>query len=53
MEKDNQESTDLYSLVEFKIEGKKIRNDASYEKDYIEGRYGSIPFIRDLNVIKE
>ena len=34
------ESTELYSLSEFKV-----RNDASYEKDYILGKYGAIPFI--------
>lgn len=45
-EKDLKESTDLYSLVEFRDEnGAKIRNDSSVEKDYINGRYGAIPFI--------
>ena len=33
----------LHSLVEYKV-----RNDASFEKDYIHGRYGAIPFIGDL-----
>ncbi|MCD8290473.1 MAG: ATP-binding protein [Prevotella sp.] len=45
-EKDNIESSDLYSLVEFKDEsGVKIRNDRSVQKDYINGRYGAIPFM--------
>ncbi len=45
-EKDATESTDLYSLIEFKDEnGNTIRNDRSIEKDYINGRYGAIPFI--------
>ena len=45
-EKDNIESTDIYSLVEFKDEeGKKVRNDRDIENDYIRGRYGAIPFI--------
>ena len=45
-EKDNVESTDIYSLVEFKYEdGKKVRNDRDIERDYIRGRYGAIPFI--------
>jgi len=35
--------TALYSLVGFKI-----RNDASFEKDYIAGKYGAIPFIGDF-----
>ena len=47
-EKDKYGATDLYSLVEFKIKGEKVRNDASFEKDYILGRYGAIPFIGDL-----
>lgn len=45
-EKDGTESTDLYSLVEFKDEsGAKVRNDRSIQKDYINGRYGAIPFM--------
>ena len=45
-EKDNVESTDLYSLVEFKDgDGKKVRNDRDIKRDYIRGRYGAIPFI--------
>jgi AAA15 family ATPase/GTPase len=45
-EKNEKESTDLYSLVEFKDEnGIKIRNDRSVQKDYINGRYGAIPFL--------
>jgi AAA15 family ATPase/GTPase len=45
-EKDRTDSTDLYSLVEFKDEnGTKIRNDRSFQKDYINGRYGAIPFL--------
>lgn len=45
-EKDRTESSDLYSLVEFRDgRGVKVRNDRSIEKDYIEGRYGAIPFL--------
>lgn len=48
-EKDSSGATDLYSLVEYKTEeDKKIRNDASYEKDYIVGRYGAIPYLGDF-----
>lgn len=48
-EKNERGATDLYSLVEYKMEeNKKVRNDASYESDYIKGRYGAIPFIGDL-----
>ncbi|MFM9264504.1 AAA family ATPase [Tychonema sp. BBK16] len=39
-EKDNKGATDLYSLVEYKV-GK----NASFEGDYIIGKYGAIPFI--------
>jgi predicted ATP-dependent endonuclease of OLD family len=46
-EKDETEASDLYSLVEFKDEkGVKIRNDRSIQKDYINGRYGAIPFFK-------
>lgn len=46
VEKDQFGSSHLYSLVEFKV-----RNDASFEKDYIQGRYGAIPFIGDLSQV--
>ncbi len=47
LEKDKYEASDLYSLIEYKEEGsdKKIRKDRSFEKDYINGRYGAVPFI--------
>jgi len=49
-EKNQFEETDLYSLVEYKDEnGVKPRNDRSFEKDYINGRYGAIPFIGDFS----
>lgn len=45
-EKDETAATDLYSLVEFKdASGVKVRNDRSYEKDYINGKYGAIPYL--------
>jgi hypothetical protein len=48
VEKTSKGASDLYSLVEYRTDGKKVRNDASFEKNYIEGRYGSIPFTGDL-----
>ncbi len=45
VEKDHYEASDIYSLVEYKEDGSKIRKDRSFEKDYINGRYGAIPFI--------
>lgn len=40
-EKNQRSETELYTLVDFKG----VRNDASYEKDYIKGKYGAIPFL--------
>lgn len=45
-EKDRFEQTDLYSLYNFNLpDGTKVRNDGNFEKNYIRGRYGAIPFI--------
>ena len=50
VEKDNYEASHLYSLAEFKEpDGKKVRKDRSFEEDYIEGRYGAIPYIGDFS----
>jgi uncharacterized protein len=43
-EKNRYGATDLYSLAEYNIP-----NDASFESDYIKGRYGAIPYIVSLN----
>lgn len=51
IEKDQFGASNMYSLVEYKEEGKTIRKDRSFEKDYIEGRYGAIPFIGNLSDI--
>jgi len=45
-EKNKYGATDLYSLVEYKI-----NDDDFSELDYIKGRYGAIPFIGDLTQI--
>lgn len=51
-EKTQQAATDLYSLAEIKLpEGGKVRNDAALEKNYIQGRYGAIPFLGDLGAL--
>ena len=47
-EKNRYAVTDLYSLAEYKI-----RNDASFEKDYIKGRYGAVPYIGNLSHLIE
>ncbi|HMA37265.1 MAG TPA: ATP-binding protein [Chloroflexia bacterium] len=41
VEKDRMGASHLYSLAEFKV-----RNDASFGRDYIQGKYGAIPFIQ-------
>jgi uncharacterized protein len=53
VEKDRTAATRLYSLADFKLKtesGKHraVRNDASYEADYIQGRYGAIPYLGDI-----
>ena len=44
-EKDQYGATDLYSLVEYK---EPVRKDASYNKNYLHGKYGAIPYIDDI-----
>jgi hypothetical protein len=44
IEKDRQGRSHLYSLAEIKT----VRNDSSFERDYIQGRYGAIPFLGDI-----
>jgi predicted ATP-dependent endonuclease of OLD family len=56
VEKDQEGATDLYSLAEFKLHkdpstSAKVRNDASYERDYIKGRYGAIPLLGNFRTI--
>lgn len=41
----------LYALVEYKMEdNKKVRKDASYNKEYLNGRYGAIPLLKEFNI---
>lgn len=47
-EKDRQGATQLYSLAEFRV-----RNDEAFERNYIQGRYGAVPFLGDLRSIME
>jgi AAA15 family ATPase/GTPase len=51
VEKDEFGASDLYSLVEYNENGKKIRKDRSFEKDYIQGRYGAIPYIGNIETL--
>ncbi len=45
--KDAHGATEMYTLVEYKG----VRNDASFEKDYLLGKYDAIP--ENLNVLEE
>ena len=48
-EKDRFGVSDLYSLVEYKInQANSIRNDASFNKDYLLGKYGAIPYFGNI-----
>ena len=50
IEKDKYGASDLYSLVEYReADGSKVRKDRSFESDYIQGRYGAIPYIGDIS----
>lgn len=52
VEKDKFGASELYSLVEYNKEGK-VRKDRSFEKDYINGRYGAIPYFGNFNTLLE
>ena len=51
VEKDHTGGSDLYSLAEYKLLRGKVRKDASFEQDYIKGRYGAIPFLGDFKAL--
>lgn len=49
-EKDAKGASDLYSLVEYKInQATSVRNDASFGKDYLLGKYGAIPYFGNMD----
>ena len=46
---DEEHSSDLYSLYEIRKEdGKRVNHTASYDKQYLEGRYGADPYLRTM-----
>lgn len=45
-EKDQTAATRLYSLLDFKV-----RNDRDIRKGYLQGRFGAIPFLGDLETL--
>jgi hypothetical protein len=44
-EKDQFGSTSIYSLHDYG----KVRNDARFEKNYLKGDYGAVPYLDDIN----
>lgn len=51
VEKNRFGESELYSLVEYKkSDGKKVRKDSSYEKDYLLGKYGAVPCLGTFEV---
>ena len=48
-EKDRDGISTIYSLSDYRINDAKVRNDATYNKDYLSGRYGAIPVLEELN----
>jgi AAA15 family ATPase/GTPase len=47
-DKDKYGNTDLYSLVEYK---KGVRGKDNFEKNYLLGRYGAVPYVNDLETL--
>ena len=47
-EKDKDGISTIYSLADYKINDVKVRNDATYNKDYLSGRYGAIPILENF-----
>ena len=57
-EKDKDGVSEIYALSDYILEddknaGKKVRNDATYNKDYLTGRYGAIPVLEEFDIIHE
>ncbi|MGN1032068.1 MAG: ATP/GTP-binding protein, partial [Intestinibacter sp.] len=51
--KNNDGISNLYSLSDFKTEdGSKIRKDESLEKNYLLGKYGAIPILKNMKILK-
>ena len=54
-EKNKDGISEIYALSDYILEddknaGKKVRNDATYNKDYLTGRYGAIPVLEEFNI---
>ena len=45
----NEHSSEIYSLYEIRrVDGSRINATASYDKQYLEGRYGADPYLRSM-----
>lgn len=49
VEKDSFGASHLYSLANFKKDGKSTRNDENIELNYLKGKYGALPFLGDFD----
>lgn len=54
-EKDKDGISEIYALSDYILDdeknvGKKVRNDATYNKDYLTGRYGAIPVFEEFEI---
>lgn len=49
VEKDSFGASQLYSLANFKKNGKSTRNDEDIEANYLKGKYGALPFLGDFD----
>jgi AAA15 family ATPase/GTPase len=45
VDRDENRSSFIYSLAEYKG----VRNDAPFEKDYLKGKYGAVPFVNRVD----
>jgi AAA15 family ATPase/GTPase len=53
-EKNSDGISNLYSLADFVDEdGEHIRKDESYEKNYLLGKYGAIPTLETISLLKK
>ena len=50
VEKNEKNESSLYSLIEYRLDNTKIRKDASYNKDYLYGRYGAVPILKEFGM---
>ena len=50
VEKDERGQSQFYSLLDYKREGKgRVRKDEAWERGYLQGRYGAVPFLGEFS----